>query len=83
MPQYPIEEALRAQQALRAAANLPPELFPLQAFVGMISDEIEQLRARGLTDQQIANLVQQNSSIRITAQQIADHYASPGQRRHP
>ena len=33
--------------ALRAALGLPPEQFSIQAFVGMISDEIEQLRTPG------------------------------------
>ena len=31
--------------------------FPIQAFVGMISDEIESLRKRGETDDQIASLI--------------------------
>jgi hypothetical protein len=29
---YPVEEAVRAQKALRTAAGLGPEMFPLQAF---------------------------------------------------
>ena len=41
---YPVEEAIKAQKSLRAAAGLGPEQFPIQAFVGMISDEIESLR---------------------------------------
>jgi hypothetical protein len=41
--EYPIEEALRAQKALRDKAGLPTELFPVGAFVGMISNEIESL----------------------------------------
>ncbi len=47
MKTYPIEQALRAQKALREAAGLGPEMFPVEAFVGMISDEIEQLRSQG------------------------------------
>ena len=46
---YPIEEALRAQNALRQIARLEAEQFPLSAFVGMISDEIEVLRRKGHT----------------------------------
>jgi hypothetical protein len=46
---YPIEEAMKAQKSLRDAAGLGPEQFPLLAFVGMISDEIEMLRNRGKT----------------------------------
>jgi hypothetical protein len=79
---YPIEEALRAQKALRAAAGLAPELFPIAAFVGMVSDEIEALRKRGYSDEQIARTVSQSSAIEITAAEIAANYASPAD-RHP
>lgn len=77
---YPVEEAIKAQKALRSAAGLGPEQFPIQAFVGMISDEVESLRKRGKTDHDIAAMIQENSGIRITAQEIAEHYASPEER---
>ncbi len=50
---YPLEEAVKAQMASRSAAGLGPEMFPVQAFVGMISDEIDSLRKAGKTDEQI------------------------------
>lgn len=77
---YPVEEAIKAQKALRSAAGLGPEQFPIQAFVGMISDEIESLRKRGETDEEIAGMIQRNSAIEITAEQIAENYASPEER---
>ena len=80
MQMYPVEEAIRAQKALREAAGLGPEQFPIQAFVGMISDEVEQLRKRGKSDDEIASLIEANSSIRITASEIAENYASPEER---
>lgn len=40
---YPIEEAIRAQKAFRELVGLGPEMFPIEAFVGMISDEVETL----------------------------------------
>ncbi len=79
---YPVEEAVKAQKALRAAAELGPEQFPIEAFVGMISDEIESLRNRGKSDEDIASMIQQNSAIQITAREIAENYASP-EKRHP
>ncbi len=79
---YPVEEAIKAQKSLRHAAGLGPEQFPIQAFVGMISDEIETLRANGKSDDEIASLIQQNSAIQITAAEIAENYAPPEQ-RHP
>lgn len=79
---FPIEEAIKAQKALRDAAGLEPEMFPVEAFVGMISDEIDQLRSRGKSDGEIANLVAQHSNIEISAGDIAAHYAPPEARGH-
>ena len=79
---YPIEEAIQAQKALRTLAGLGPESFPVEAFVGMISDEIEQLRKLGHSDEEIANAIATNSKIQITAAEIAENYAPP-EERHP
>jgi hypothetical protein len=80
--EYPLSEALKALHALREAGGLPPETFPIPAFVGMISDEVESLRKRGKTDEEIASIVEKNSAIRITAQQIRQFYATPDERHH-
>lgn len=80
---YPIEEALRAQSALRQMAGLGPELFPMQAFVGMVSDEIEQLRKLGHSDEEIAAVIRKNSAIEVSAADIAENYASPEARHAP
>ncbi len=80
---YPLGEALQAQKALRDLAGLGPEMFPLEAFVGMISDEIEQLRKQGHSDEEIAGVISANSAIRITASELAENYASPDQRHPP
>jgi hypothetical protein len=77
---YPLEEALRAQKALRDLAGLPAESFPLEAFVGMISDEIETLRNQGHPDREIAEIISKNSAIQISASEIAEHYAPPAAR---
>ena len=77
---YPVEDAIQAQKALRSLAGLGPEQFPIQAFVGMISDEIEQLRKKGHTDEDIARVINTNSKIEIMAAEIAENYASPEQR---
>jgi len=82
---YPVEQAIRAQKALRDLAGLGPEMFPVEAFVGMISDEVQTLRERGISDQQIAATIAANSSIVISAEEIAANYATPEQRNaeHP
>ena len=73
---YSVEEAVKAQRSLREAAGLEPERFPVQAFVGMISDEIEILRDQGKTDDEIASIICDCSAIQITADEIARHYAA-------
>lgn len=78
---YPIEEALRAQKALRQAAGLDEEQFPVQAFVGMVSDEIEALRKRGFSDEKIAGLIREHSAIEVSAKDIAAYYAPPEERQ--
>ncbi len=79
---YSLEQSLRALNALRSAAGLAPEQFPLPAFVGMISDEIETLRNQGRSDTDIITLIHQSSGIEITPEQLANNYATPEQ-RHP
>lgn len=79
---YPIEETIKAQKSLREAAGLEPEQFPIQAFIGMISDEVEALRKRGKSDEDIATIVRGNSTIQISAAEIAENYASSEERHH-
>jgi hypothetical protein len=74
---YPLEQALKAQTALRTLGGMEPELFPLQSFVGMVSDEIEHLRKLGYNDRQIADVIASSSGIEITADDIAENYAAP------
>lgn len=80
---YSIQDALQAQSALRSAAGLEPEQFAIDAFVGMISDEIEVLREQGKTDDQIAGLIRDHSRIDITSRDITVNYAPPeGRQTH-
>ena len=79
---YPLPEALKAIAALREAAGLTPEQFTLPAFVGMISDEIEALRRRGRSDEEIATIVRRSSAIDLRADQVAQFYAPSEQRQH-
>ncbi len=79
---FTLKQAIQAQQALRAAAGLEPELFPVEAFVGMISDEVEALRKAGMTDDQIVQTIEQNGGIAITSEELSSNYAPP-ELRHP
>ena len=80
MREISLEEALKAQKALRDAAGSGPETFPLPAFIGMISDEVEALRSMGRSDDEIAGLIESSSAVRITADEIREHYATPEER---
>jgi hypothetical protein len=52
-----LEAAMRAQQILRSTLALPEETFSLPAFIGMVSDEIEQMRAAGRPDAETAAIL--------------------------
>jgi hypothetical protein len=81
-PTFTGQQAATAQTALRKALGLPPEQFPLQAFVGMVSDEIEQLRKAGKTDSEIAALIEGSIGVAVAPTAITDFYASPEECGH-
>jgi hypothetical protein len=74
---FTIDEAIAVQKGLRRELGLGEELFPMEAFVGMISDEIEKLRAHHKSDAQIADLVAELSGKVVSPEDIAQYYAAP------
>ena len=72
-----------AQTHLRLELGLLPERFLLPAFIGMVSDEIEQLRAQGRIDTEIAELICTASGANVAAEDIGLHYAPPEARGKP
>ena len=81
-PTFTGQQAATAQTALRRALCLDPEQFSVPAFIGMVSDEIEQLRAQGKTDDQIAELIEQAIGVKLSAETITRFYATPEERGH-
>ena len=69
--------------ALREALGLGPERFPPQTFIGMISDKIEQLRASGRSDEDIAWLVSRSSGAEVSVDRLRASYAAPQARGRP
>ena len=65
------QQAADAQTALRKAMGLDPERFPQPAFIAMISDEIEQLRGRGKTDQDIVEVLRSAVGVEVSAEDPA------------
>ncbi|WP_263385612.1 hypothetical protein [Granulicella arctica] len=75
-----IEQALRAQTALREVAGLSEEVLPIPAFIGMISDEIEVLRSSGQDDVSIIRIIEQSSGVVISLDELQLNYATPEER---
>lgn len=67
---FKLDEALAAQRALRESLAMPEELFPVEAFVNMISDEIEASRNAGRDDQTVVDMVKQVTGKTITVDEI-------------
>lgn len=80
---YTAEQAAAVTTALRSALGMPPQRFGTEQFVGMISDEIEQLRSAGKTDAEIAKLIADTCRIDIDAESLARYYAEPAARGRP
>ena len=79
-PTFTATQAAQANTALRAALDLPPEQFPVAQFVAMISDEVQQLRAAGYSDEAIARMVRESTGGALTGDDISHHYAPPDAR---
>ncbi|GAC1348730.1 MAG: hypothetical protein NVSMB19_00270 [Vulcanimicrobiaceae bacterium] len=80
---FTAEQAAAANGVLRGALGLPPQRFGTAQFVGMISDEIEQLRAAGKTDADITDLLSRSVGVKISPEAIARFYAGPQERGRP
>jgi len=80
---FTARQPLKATQELRSALNLPPEQFGAEQFVGMISEEIEQLRAAGRTDSDISQLLTERAGVSLSADSIGRYFVESDDRRHP
>ncbi len=81
VPTLSVEDAVAVQKALRGSLGLGPEAFPMPASVGMISDEIDLLRAAGRSDQEIAALIGASLGRPFDLGLIERYYAAPEARR--
>ena len=79
MSGFTAEDAAKANAVLRGALGLEPQRFSVEQFVGMASDEIEQLRAAGKSDDEIVSLLK-GAGIEVEATDIARYYAPPDER---
>ena len=77
---YTADDAARATTALRAAQGKGLEAFPAPVCVGMISDEVEALRAAGRSDADIVALLA-DAGVALSPDDLARFYAPPEARR--
>ncbi len=80
---FTADQTASATTALRAELGLPAQRFPTETFVGMISDEIEAMRAAGKTDDDISAILRERCAIAIDAATLARYYANADERRQP
>lgn len=77
---FSAQDAVAVQRELRRSLGLEAERFPLPAFVGMISDEIEQFRAAGKSDADVAAVIKSTVGREVSPDILAQFYASPEER---
>ena len=76
---FTAEQAAAVTTAMRRQLGLEPQRFSPPEFVGMVSDEIEMLRERGLNDDAIAALLREAGAA-IDAADIGRYYVGPEER---
>lgn len=70
------EDVAKAQAALRTAMGLGPEAFAMPAFLGMLGDEIGQLRRIGKSDADIAALLGETLGRSVPVEALRDSTAA-------
>lgn len=70
---YDLHEFLTARAALRQRLMLPNERFDEQRIVGMLSNEIEQALNRGITKEDLSDLLGK-AGITLSSDDLAEHY---------
>src|SRR5690348_412423 len=78
---FTVYQVVRAQKALRSIAKLPDEEFPIQLFIGMLSEEIQALRNRGNTDREIAIVINGAAGVNIEPSDVTQYYVPPKDRK--
>ena len=77
---FSLDEAIKAQRSLREALGLGEERFEVSEFVEMISDEIEQMRDAGKTNDDIAAVVAEATGHHMDPADLDRHYIAPEDR---
>lgn len=78
---FTADQAAQIATALRREAGLEPQRFTAEDFVGMISDEVDDLRAKGKSDEEIASLIKENGA-NLSGEDIRKYYVPRERRQH-
>ena len=76
--------AVELQRRWRACRGLTPRVFPIQALLELLIDDIRAMRKQGRTDAQICGIIEQATARHIRPQDIqavcaqADVCSAPG-----
>jgi hypothetical protein len=65
-----VSGAVQAQRNWRACRGLTPKVFPIQALVELLIDDIRAMREQGRSDEQICQIVQQATARQIRPEDI-------------
>lgn len=71
---FTVDQVAEANTALRTALGLRPEHFSMTQFIGMVSDEVDQLRDKGWGDAEIAALLAESTGSVVTDKDVATHH---------
>jgi hypothetical protein len=65
-----VSGAVQAQRTWRACRGLTPKVFPIQALVELLIDDVRSMREQGRSDEQICEIIEQATARRIRPQDI-------------
>lgn len=80
---FSIDDVVLAQNEMRHMLCLPDPQFSMPTFIGMLSDEIEQMRRAGHTDELVAETIRRATGQHVEAGDVGRYYLSIEERGRP
>jgi hypothetical protein len=71
---FSVDDVTIAQNEMRHILGLPEPRFSFPTFIGMLSDEIEQMRRAGHTNEMVAQTISRATGHSIEAIDVQRHY---------
>jgi hypothetical protein len=65
-----VSDAVEAQRSWRACRGLTPRVFPIQALLELLIDDVRTMRAQGRSDEQICEIVLEATGRHIRPEDI-------------